>query len=34
MIALPGLTLATGRYASARNILRTFAHFVNRGMLT
>jgi glycogen debranching enzyme len=33
MIALPGLTLATGRYASARNILMTFAHFVDRGML-
>ena len=33
MIALAGLTLATGRYASARRILRTFARFVDRGML-
>ncbi len=33
MIALPGLTLATGRHASARNILMTFAGFVDRGML-
>jgi predicted glycogen debranching enzyme len=33
MIALPGLTLATGRYADARKILETFAHFVDRGML-
>lgn len=33
MIALPGLTLATGRYESARNILNTFARFVDRGML-
>ena len=33
MIALPGLTLITGRHASARNILTTFAHFVDRGML-
>jgi len=33
MIALPGLTLATGRYDSARRILQTFARFVDHGML-
>jgi predicted glycogen debranching enzyme len=33
MIALPGLALATGRPEIARNILRTFARFVDRGML-
>ncbi|PWC40432.1 glycogen debranching protein [Azospirillum sp. TSO22-1] len=33
MIALPGLTLATGRPGSARRILETFARFVDRGML-
>ncbi|MCP5426303.1 MAG: glycogen debranching enzyme family protein [Gammaproteobacteria bacterium] len=33
MIALPGLTLATGRFDSARRILLTFARFVDRGML-
>jgi predicted glycogen debranching enzyme len=33
MIALPGLTLATGRPEIARRILRTFARFVDRGML-
>jgi 4-alpha-glucanotransferase len=33
MIALPGLTLATGRFDSARRILLTFACFVDRGML-
>jgi predicted glycogen debranching enzyme len=33
MIALPGLTLATGRPEIARNILRTFARFADRGML-
>ncbi|MBZ5513579.1 MAG: amylo-alpha-1,6-glucosidase [Acidobacteriia bacterium] len=33
MIALGGLTLATGRPKIARNILRTFARFVDRGML-
>ncbi len=33
MIALPGLALATGRPEVARNILRTFARFVDRGML-
>jgi predicted glycogen debranching enzyme len=33
MIALPGLTLPTGRPEVARCILRTFARFVDRGML-
>jgi predicted glycogen debranching enzyme len=33
MISLPGLTLATGRPDVARSILRTFARFVDRGML-
>jgi predicted glycogen debranching enzyme len=33
MIALPGLTLSTGRPEAARSILRTFAKFVDRGML-
>jgi predicted glycogen debranching enzyme len=33
MIALPGLTLATGRYDVAASILRTFARFVSEGML-
>ncbi|MBN1179293.1 MAG: amylo-alpha-1,6-glucosidase [Anaerolineae bacterium] len=33
MIALPGLTLATGRFDVAARILRTFAHYVDRGML-
>src|SRR3989441_888361 len=33
MIALPGLTLTTGRPEIARRILRTFARFVDRGML-
>ncbi|MBI3973152.1 MAG: hypothetical protein HY332_17900 [Chloroflexi bacterium] len=33
MIALPGLALATGRYAEARAILRAFARYVDRGML-
>lgn len=33
MIALPGLTLTTGRPAVAASILRTFAHFVDQGML-
>ncbi|HEX2715247.1 MAG TPA: amylo-alpha-1,6-glucosidase [Candidatus Acidoferrales bacterium] len=33
MIALPGLTLETGRAEDARKILRTFARFVDRGML-
>jgi predicted glycogen debranching enzyme len=33
MISLPGLTLTTGRPAIAASILRTFAHFVDQGML-
>jgi len=33
MIALPGLTLPTGKYEVARSILRTFAKHVNQGML-
>jgi predicted glycogen debranching enzyme len=33
MIALPGLTLATGRPGLAGSILRTFARFVSEGML-
>jgi glycogen debranching enzyme len=33
MIALPGLTLVTGRAEVARQILLTFARFVDRGML-
>jgi predicted glycogen debranching enzyme len=33
MIALPGLTLSTGRPEITRRILRTFARFVDRGML-
>lgn len=33
MIALPGLTLATGRADIAATILRTFARFVDQGML-
>jgi predicted glycogen debranching enzyme len=33
MIALPGLTLTTGRPEVAAKILRTFARFVDRGML-
>jgi len=33
MIALPGLTLPTGRLELARSILRTFAHYVDQGML-
>ena len=33
MIALPGLTLSTGRLDSARRILLTFARFVDQGML-
>jgi predicted glycogen debranching enzyme len=33
MIALPGLTLSTGRFESTRRILETFARFVDRGML-
>jgi predicted glycogen debranching enzyme len=33
MISLPGLTLATGRSEIACRILKTFASFVNQGML-
>jgi predicted glycogen debranching enzyme len=33
MISLPGLTLVTGRYEEARNILRAFARSIDRGML-
>jgi predicted glycogen debranching enzyme len=33
MIALPGLTLATGRHDIAATIIRTFAKFVSEGML-
>jgi predicted glycogen debranching enzyme len=33
MISLPGLTLATGRPEIARSILRTFAKYIDRGML-
>jgi predicted glycogen debranching enzyme len=33
MIALPGVTIATGRPAIARPILRTFAKYLDRGML-
>lgn len=33
MIALPGLTLATRRFDVAAGILRTFAHYVDQGML-
>jgi predicted glycogen debranching enzyme len=33
MIALPGLTLSTGRFEEARGILRAFAASVNQGML-
>lgn len=33
MIALPGLTLATGRPDIARPILRTFARYLSQGML-
>jgi predicted glycogen debranching enzyme len=33
MIALPGLTLPTGRHEIARSILRTFAKHVDQGML-
>jgi predicted glycogen debranching enzyme len=33
MIALPGLTLATGRFEVAAGILRTFAGFLSEGML-
>jgi predicted glycogen debranching enzyme len=33
MISLPGIAIATGRYHLAQTILRTFAQYVDRGML-
>lgn len=33
MIALPGLTLVTGRHAAARGILREFARHVDQGLI-
>ncbi len=33
MIALPGLTLSTGRHKLAANVLRTFGRYVSEGML-
>ncbi|MEN9519816.1 MAG: hypothetical protein RLZZ381_2404, partial [Cyanobacteriota bacterium] len=33
MISLPGIAIATGRYALAKTILLTFAQYVDRGML-
>src|SRR5215469_13352867 len=33
MIALPGLAISTGQTEIARNVLRTFGRFVDRGML-
>ncbi len=33
MISLPGLTLATGQFTTALQILETFAQYVNKGML-
>jgi predicted glycogen debranching enzyme len=33
MISLPGLTISTGRYDIAKTILRTFAKYVDKGML-
>ncbi len=33
MISLPGLTLVTGRYETARNILRTFAQHRHKGLI-
>jgi predicted glycogen debranching enzyme len=33
MISLPGLTLVTGRFEEARNILRAFARSIDQGML-
>jgi predicted glycogen debranching enzyme len=33
MIALPGLTLCTGRFDVARQVLRTWARYVDRGMI-
>jgi predicted glycogen debranching enzyme len=33
MIALPGLTLTTGRHGEARALLRTFARYADQGMI-
>lgn len=33
MVSLPGLTISTGRLEAARSILRTYARYVNEGML-
>jgi len=33
MIALPGMTLVTGQFEIARSILKTFAYYLNGGML-
>ena len=33
MIALPGLTLPTGRHDEARSMLRTFAQHINQGLI-
>ncbi len=33
MIALPGLTLVTGQFAIARDVLRSFGAFIDQGML-
>ena len=33
MIALPGLTMATGRFTDAEQILRTFASHISQGMI-
>ncbi|HEY6530140.1 MAG TPA: amylo-alpha-1,6-glucosidase [Cellvibrionaceae bacterium] len=33
MISLEGLTLVTGRHAEARHILRTFANYINNGLI-
>lgn len=33
LISLPGLTLVTGRFAIAREILLTFAHYISEGMV-
>ena len=33
MIALPGITMVTGRFAECKSILRTFAKYVHKGLL-
>jgi predicted glycogen debranching enzyme len=33
MIALPGLTLVTGKYDAAKGVLRTFARYCDKGMI-